>query len=315
MQDDKLIESLQNPIPNQKIQLPPPLKSGDKLQIVAPSGTLRGRELDAFYQGVEIWQKQGYEVDKGSNWDADCGYLAGSDATRRQALAEAWQNPQCKGILCVRGGYGSARLLENWQWKSISPPKWVIGFSDITGLLWSLFKVGISGVHAPVLTTIAKEPDWSKKRLFDFLEGKPLDSLPGKGWGGGKVTGVLIPANLTVATHLLGTPLCPNFDRLILALEDVQEAPYKIDRMLTQWRMMGVLKKLKGIALGRFSGCKAPPGIPSWSTEEVLSDRLANLDIPIVSELPFGHDGVNAALPVGQVVELDGDRGILSWSF
>jgi muramoyltetrapeptide carboxypeptidase len=294
------------------IQFPPPLQSGDTLQVVAPSGTLRGRELDAFSAGLEIWRQQGYRVELGSNWDAGSGYLAGSDAIRRQALAEAWQNPESKGILCVRGGYGSARLLENWQWKPIHPPKWVIGFSDVTGLLWSLFKVGISGVHAPVLTTIAKEPDWSKKRLFDLLKGKPLDALQGKGWGGGKVTGVLLPANLTVATHLLATPICPSFEGVILALEDVQEAPYKIDRLLTQWRMTGLLEKLNGIALGRFSGCDAPPGIPSWSIEEVLSDRLANLNIPIVSELPFGHDGVNAALPVGQIVELDGDRGILS---
>ncbi|HAG85598.1 MAG TPA: LD-carboxypeptidase, partial [Cyanobacteria bacterium UBA12227] len=110
--------------------------------------------------------------------------------------------------------------------------KWLIGFSDITNLLWSLAQFGISGVHGPVLTTLANEPEWSLNRLFDCVEGRPVAPLTGIGWGGGKVSGRLLPANLTVATHLLGTPLQPPFKDLILALEDVTEAPYRIDRML-----------------------------------------------------------------------------------
>jgi muramoyltetrapeptide carboxypeptidase len=102
-------------------------------------------------------------------------------------------------------------------------------------------------------------------------------------------------------------------DGIILALEDVTEAPYRIDRMLTQWRMSGAFKGIRGIALGRFSRCYAPEDIPSWTVEEVLRDRLSDLGIPIVSDLPFGHEGVNAALPVGQPVQLDADQGILSW--
>lgn len=292
---------------------PSPLQSGDLLQLVAPSGTLRSEQLSIVEKGLDIWRKQGYKIELGSNWDARDGYLAGNDQKRRQALKEAWLNPQCKGIICVRGGYGGARLLENWQWKPIDSPKWLIGFSDITGLLWSLFNMDIGSVHGAVLTTFAEEPDYSQQRLFDLLEGKPLDSLQGKGWGGGKVKGILLPANLTVATSLLGTKLLPNLDNVILALEDLSEAPYKIDRMLTQWRLMGLLQKFNGIALGRFSDCDSPPHIPSWSVEEVLSDRLSDLNIPIVSDLPFGHDGVNLALPVGGDVILDGDRGILSF--
>lgn len=296
-----------------KIQFPPFLESGDTLQVIAPSGILRTKEIDNFKQGLEIWEKQGYKIELGHNCYAGEGYLAGSDTIRRQALSAAWENPECKAILCVRGGYGSARLLEDWQWPKIHSPKWVIGFSDVTGLLWSLFKAGIGSIHAPVLTTLTKEPTESQQRLFDLLKGKPLDSLQGKGWGGGKTQGLLLPANLTVATHLLATPVCPNFDNVILALEDVQEAPYKIDRMLTQWRMMGIFNQVKGIALGRFSGCDAPPHIPSWSVNEVLGDRLGNLNIPIVSDLPFGHDGVNEALTVGAMVELDANQGVLSW--
>lgn len=290
---------------------PAPLKPGDLLRVVAPSGALR--EIEAFQQGIEIWRRQGYRVELPLNWDARDGYLAGTDIERRQQLAEAWKDPECQGILCTRGGYGSARLLEDWKWRSLIP-KWLIGFSDITSLLWSLCQSGISGVHGPVLTTIAAEPEWSVTRLFDCVEGRPLDPLSGVSWGSGKVSGILLPANLTVATHLLGTAVQPPLDGVILGLEDVTEAPYRIDRMLTQWRMSGAFNKVRGIALGRFSRCDPPKDIPSWTVEEVLRDRLFDLGIPIVSDLPFGHDGVNAALPVGQLVELDADQGTLSWS-
>ncbi|NEO97283.1 MAG: LD-carboxypeptidase [Symploca sp. SIO2E9] len=325
-------------------QLPLPLKPGDLLRVVTPSGPLR--ELEPFQKGVEIWRSRGYKVQLPINWDAKDGYLAGTDSQRRQQLAQAWQDPECRGILCARGGYGSARLLEDWSWfpqaqghqstvtleqggfgsrgKSIgfngskpvypaSSIKWLIGFSDITGLLWSLCKLGISSVHGPVLTTVATEPEWSIKRLFDCVEGHSLKPLIGKGWGKGKASGMLLPANLSVATHLLGTPVQPRLKKVILAFEDVSEAPYRLDRMLTQWRMSGAFQGVQGIALGRFSSCNPPQNVSSWSAAEVFLDRLGDLNIPIISELPFGHEGVNAALPVGQMVELDSNRGILSW--
>jgi muramoyltetrapeptide carboxypeptidase len=202
------------------------------------------------------------------------------------------------------------RLLEDWQWTT-TRPKWVVGFSDVTAILWSLAVAGIVSLHAPVLTTLGKEPEWSINRLFDYLEGKPLAPLQGQGWGKGKAHGWLLPANLTVATHLLGTGLQPNLEGAILALEDVSEAPYRIDRMLTQWRLAGAFRGVRGIALGRFSRCVAPPGIPSWTLEEVLRDRVGDLKLPIVAGLPFGHGGINASLPVGQMVELDGELGTL----
>ena len=302
-------------------QLPPPLQPGDLVKVIAPSGALK--ELAAFEQGLKIWRSRGYKVELGNNYSARYGYLAGKDSQRRQDLAEAWFDPDCKAILCARGGYGGARLLEDWSWcveerrgnLQLPKLKWIIGFSDVTSLLWSLATLGIGGVHASVLTTLAKEPEWSIQRLFDCVEGRSLQPLTGKGWGGGKVQGFLLPANLTVATHLLKTSIQPSLAGAILALEDVTEFPYRIDRMLTQWRMLDVFKQVKGIALGRFSRCDPPQGTKTWTTEEVLRDRLSSLNIPIVSDLPFGHDGVNAALPVGQIVELDADRGLLNFLY
>ncbi|MFE4106399.1 S66 peptidase family protein [Almyronema epifaneia] len=288
-------------------QPPPPLTPGDRLCVITPSGALR--EFEKFQQGVEIWRSRGYEIEMIPGFDSQWGYLAGSDRDRRQQLDKALQDPGCQGILCARGGYGGTRLLENWQWPQGN--KWLIGFSDITSLLWSLSQQGISGLHGPLLTTLADEPDGSVQRLFNWLEGRPIGPLHGNGWGGGCVEGKLMPANLTVATCLLGTPAEPALDNVILAFEDVSEAPYRIDRMLTQWRMMGKFKAVKGIALGRFSQCEAKK-LPSFSVAEVLRDRLGDLGIPVVSDLPFGHDGVNAALPVGVAATLEGDQGTLT---
>ncbi|ERN40782.1 uncharacterized protein KR51_00027710 [Rubidibacter lacunae KORDI 51-2] len=285
------------------------LVPGDLLYAVAPCGALKDQA--ALDRGLEVWRSRGYRVALGSNWNACEGYLAGSDELRRQVLTTAWQDPECKGILCTRGGYGSMRLLEAWHWPD-GLERWVVGFSDLTGLLWSLHRSGRNGgVHAPVLTTLAAEPPALQQRLFDVVEGRAIEPLYGEGWGNGRARGWLLPANLTVATHLLGTPVQPDLTGSILALEDVSEVPYRVDRLLTHWRLSGALAGVCGIALGRFSRCTAPR--PSWRVEEVLRDRLGDLGIPVVSGLPFGHDGPNAALPVGSYVTIDGNAGSLSW--
>ena len=149
--------------------------------------------------------------------------------------------------------------------------------------------------------------------MFDWVERGSIDSLMGEGWGNGTASGLLLPANLTVATHLLGTAVQPELEGVILALEDVGEAPYRLDRLLTHWRMTGALNQVAGIALGRFSSCDAPEGYPSLSVDDLLRDRLSDLGIPVVSGLAFGHEGDNAALPVGIRVSLDGDLGRLDF--
>lgn len=292
-------------------QLPPKLQPGDLVIAIAPSGGVKAS--DALDRGIAIWLDRGYRIEMGQNYRSNYGYLAGSDRQRREDLAAAWQNSECKAVIALRGGYGGARLLEDWSWQTTSS-KWLIGFSDVTSLLWCLAKEGVSSLHAPVLTTLAAEPEWAIARMFRYLETGELDALQGKPGIGGQASGILLPANLTVATHLLKTSIQPNFTGAILALEDVTEYPYRIDRMLTQWRMMGAFKQIKGIALGRFSRCEPYPGSNSWTIDEVLRDRLEDLAIPLVYDLPFGHDGANAVLPVGQPVHLNGDTGVLSWS-
>lgn len=302
-------------------EFPMPLEPGDRVWVIAPSGPV----LDpaAIARGVEIWQDRGFRVQFAAGWDAQTGFLAGTDAQRRSQLAAALADPGCRAIVCARGGYGSARLLEDWDWPlfagrgaglMVDParsPLWLIGFSDITALLWSLARQGVAGVHGPLLTTLGQEPAWTVDRLFNLLAGQPLEPLQGQGWGGGAVVGRLFPGNLTVIANLLNTPLQPALEGAILAIEDVTEYPYRIDRLLTQWRLSGLLRAIGGIAIGHFTACDPPPNRPSCSMAEVLRDRLGDLGLPIVAGLPFGHEPPNAALPVGTLARLDGEAGTL----
>ena len=295
-------------------QTPSFLNPGDTVQIIAPSGPFL--ELSSLEKGIEIWSSKGYDIVLGKSWNACHGYLAGTDDQRLNDLLEALQNPECKAIMPLRGGYGCVRLFETKQLNTLlaKHPKWIIGFSDITVLLWKLASINIQSIHGPVLTTLCNEPNWSIERLFTYIQGSNLPPLKGKGWGGGISQGILLPANLTVATHLLGTPLQPSFNGAILALEDIGEDPYRIDRILTQWKLMGILHKIHGIVLGSFSQCNTFSKNPSWTVEEVLRNRLSDLNIPIVSNLPFGHGKVNAILPVGINVVINGDQGYLDFA-
>ncbi len=305
-------------------ELPTALRPGDRLRVITPSGPLG--DLDRIREGVEIWRSHGFKVDLGPEGDLDrtYGYLAGTDPERRRQLTQALTDPNIKGILCARGGYGATRLLEDFEWPFMAAgaqalqygqaiaPKWLIGFSDITALLWSLANQGITGLHGPVLTTLPQEPPETRDRLFAAVQGHPLAPLTGEGWGNGRATGRLFPGNLAVATHLLGTRHCPNLTDAILAFEDIGEHPYRLDRFITHWRNTGLLYNIAGIALGRFSDCDPPENRSSLTLEELWRDRLQDLNLPIVSNLTFGHSGPNAALPVGCMAEIDGDQGTLA---
>jgi muramoyltetrapeptide carboxypeptidase len=295
------------------IMLPPNLEPGQKVRVVAPSGALY--EQERFQKGVQVWRDRGYQVEIPTAIDSACGYLAGDDDFRRAQLIAAWNDPECAAIVCARGGYGATRLLEKWQWQDLQPqPKWLIGFSDVTALLWAWWaNLGIGGLHAPLLTTIASEPAWSLASMFGWLEGKiNAQKLTGQGWGKA-ATGILLPGNLTVATHLLHTSLCPSLDGVILAFEDTGEAPYRVDRMVTYWRMTGALARVKGIALGQFDHAPLPEHRPNWQMEQVWRDRLVDLEIPVVTNLKFGHEGTNIALAVGCPARIDGAAGELSF--
>jgi muramoyltetrapeptide carboxypeptidase len=269
-----------------------------KARIVAPSSKLG--DLDKLQAGLELLSSWGIQLELAAITDRSWHYLAGSDAERLadfDGCADLWA--------CARGGWGAARLLERgWQ----PPQGLLLGFSDITTLLWAKQAAAANyqgALHGPLVTTLAAEPSWSQSRLRDLLQGKSLVPLHGEGWGGGVAEGPLLVANLTVATHLLGTPWCPDLEGAVLILEDVSEAPYRIDRMLTHWRLCGALQKLAAIGFGDFTDC-------GEDFELVLQERTASLGIPRMARLPVGHGSCNAVLPLGQIARLDADQGLLS---
>jgi muramoyltetrapeptide carboxypeptidase len=302
------------------------LRPGDRVRLVAASSAVA--EATRLEAGIALLEHWGLRVEPeadalvGRRW----GYLAGRDAQRAADLLGARPQPGAADpppgsppepaavYACVRGGWGSARLLER---PLPQPPGWLLGFSDVTSLLWARWAQGLSGgIHGPLLTTLAAEPAWSQERLRALLFGEPLPPLAGECWNGGVAEGPLLAANLTVATHLLGTPHLPQLDGAILVLEDVGEAPYRLERMLTQWRLSGAFRRLAGLAFGSFLNCEDPdredePASHRFELEQVLRERSADLGLPVLAGLPVGHAPGNAALPIGAPARLDGERGLL----
>ena len=256
---------------------PAPLRPGDRVGLVAASSALD--DLERLQAGIAVLEGWGLQVAAHAAPLRRWGYLAGADPERRSDLLASRADP-----VSVAGAEAG-------------------------------------GEQAALLACI--RGGWGAARLLEqrqLLFGDPLADLDGIAWSGGSATGPLLVGNLTVATHLLGTRHLPDLQGAILILEDVGEAPYRLDRMLTHWRLCGALQQLGGIGFGRFSGCDDPDDVPgktsaelarSFSAEQVLRDRTADLGIPVLAGLPVGHEPGNAALPLGVRARLDGQRGQL----
>ncbi len=260
------------------------------------------------------------EISLAANVSMRTGYFAGDDRSRLAALHAAFANPNIDAIICARGGYGLTRLLPQLDPSRLAAaPKLLIGFSDITALLaWTLVQVGMTSIHGPVLTQLATLDIADRERLADVVSGEdpgPLVACEGAVLHGGCVEGPLVAGNLEVLRSLIGTRAMPVLAGCILALEEVGERPYRIDRALTQLITSGSLRGVRGIIVGQLVDCDEPAtGNPdSPGPEEVVLERLAVLGVPVVTGFAFGHEARhNAALPVGTRVRLDADQGALT---
>lgn len=242
----------------------------------------------------------------GRSW----GYLAGRDQERRGDL-EAAARRGADLLACVRGGWGAARLLEQ---PLALPCRWLLGFSDVTSLLWAQLAQGQGGaIHGPLLTTLGAEPAWSQERLRAVLFGETL--APCRVRAGlaaapkGRCWRPISPWPPTCSA-----PPPARSARRHPGAGGRGRSPYRIERMLTHWRLCGALQQLGGIGLGAFSDCDGNSGAASsdcFSLEQVLRERTADLGMPVVAGLPVGHVAGNAALPLGAMAELDGDSGQL----
>lgn len=281
---------------------PPPLQPGDRLAAVAPGTWVTADEITAGDGWQALYARWGWRLDTPAETLNRWGYFAGRDGDRTQRLQRLWTDRRYAGLVCVGGGWGAQRVLEAGL-KLPTEPRWFVGFSDNCALqLAQLAAGGGGGIHG-----------WRGERVRQLLSGEAVAPLQGQGWTSGKGTGALVITNLTVATHLIGTPWLPDLNGAILVIEDTGEAPYRIDRLLTHWRTAGLLQGLAGLGLGRFDWTSDGDVLPGDLTmEEVLRDRCCDLGIPVVGRLPVGHGRPNEALPQGRRAELDGSDGRLT---
>jgi muramoyltetrapeptide carboxypeptidase len=286
--------------------LPPKLRRGDPVRVVAPSGPFDPAVLE---RGLAVLSgRLGLVPRMRSDLSARKGYLAGDDARRAEEWREAVSDPEARAIFCARGGYGAMRILP-----SIDPapllarPKAVVGFSDVTAIHAALNRAGLATVHGPVVTQLGRAPEDAVRHLEALLfEDPPRPGawgVPAPGAGlvaartvrPGRASGPLLGGTLTLLAHLAGTPYAPRLDGAILLLEDVGEKPYRIDRCLTGLRLAGALAGVAGLALGRFTACDDGGLLAA----DVLREAALALGVPAVEGLPVGHEDANFAVPLG----------------
>lgn len=282
------------------------------MRVIAPASPFdRGR----FDKGVRVLEELGFRV----SWRPDVftanGYLAGDDERRAQELTEAFADPEVKGIVCARGGYGTPRLLGRLDFAAlVKDAKVFVGFSDVTALLLAFHRAGMVTFHGPMTTGRMAETGLSRDDVDSFVrtigDAKPAGVVgEGRVVVAGDVEGPLVGGNLALLAALCGTPWAPLAKGAILFLEEVGEKPYRVDRLLTQLEHSGVLGEAAGIAFGRFSGCENPAD-PSQKVDELLAAFAKRIGKPAVTGLPIGHDGENRTVPVGVRARLSG--GVLS---
>ena len=290
---------------------PAQLRAGDAVAVVAPAGPLA---RERFEKGAEVLRGLGLRLVYDERLFARDRYLAGPDAQRLSLLQAALDDPTVTAVWSARGGYGLTRLLPQLRLRQLRDhPKLVIGFSDVTALHAALGAVGVGSLHGPNVGQVGELTPRALARLKDAL----FSWLPPEPIGGavplrrGKAQGVLLGGNLTLLASLVGTPHLPSFAGSILLLEDVGEAPYRIDRALTQLRNAGAFEGLRGLALGTFVRCDDRAG--ACLTRDVLAALAIELAVPAAIDFPIGHLDDNCAVPLGAEVELDANEGKLTF--
>lgn len=316
----KLIMFCENFMNNKTIK-PKALKKGDLIGIVAPAGpAINDSNIN---KAINYLEKLGYRVEIAKHVFQKYGYLAGHDINRANDLNEYFKNKNIKAIFTLRGGYGSMRILKYLDYKSIKEnPKIFVGHSDITSLQFSMYKnCSLLTFHGPMIETnfpdnidpLAEELFWSllssKKKIGNILQFSKMKiefnfnkTIRGKIFGG----------NLSIITSLVGTNYFPDLKHHILVLEEIDEAPYRVDRMLQQLRYSGKIKKINGVIIGDFSTCIAQNKSKSLSLDDVIEEIFT--DVPIIKNFDFGHVKTSLTIPQGLKVEISYGKKIQAGS-
>jgi muramoyltetrapeptide carboxypeptidase len=307
---------------------PHALREGDTVGLITPATYVS--DPDRLALAVRTVKYFGLRPKMGRNVGRRIGYLGGTDQERLDDLHEMFHDPEVKGVFAIRGGYGSERLLDRIDYGLLrANPKVFLGYSDITAMHLAIQKqAGLVTFHGPMLISAFTEYTQKafRRALFDARplgpvtnpaeqnELRPLHTL--RTVRPGRVRGRLTGGNLTLVTATLGTPYEIDTRGRILLLEDVEEQPYAVDRMLTQLRLAGKLRAAAGIVFGECSNCGPrefrPAFESTFSVGEVVDQILGGLAVPVLSGLTIGHTDDQLTLPLGTMATLDADKGELA---
>ena len=296
---------------------PKKLVNGSKIAVTAPGGAIWDSKDVARFE--QILRKMGYLVVLGDTLTKQHGYLAGTDDERANELMSFFSNPSIDGIIAMRGGWGCARLLDKIDYSIIQAnPKVLMGFSDITSLLNAIYiKTGLVTFHGMVGVNTWNE---FSTDVFNRVvcNGEncsfPIEQTPSKNFmtiNKGKAQGKLVGGNLSVISGLIGSPYFELPENSILFLEETNEEPYVVDRLLTHLKLAHVYDKLNGIIFGNCSKCLAENPSESMPTIEVIREHFSSLKIPVSFGSPIGHVANKWTLPIGIEVEMEAETGSL----
>ncbi len=286
---------------------PDALRRGDRVRLIAPASPF---DPGLFRAGQQVLEGFGLVPVVSRGEFAREGFLAGSDQRRAEKLKSALQEEDTKAVWCIRGGYGTARLLPLLDLPRLRRhPKLLVGFSDVTALLVQLARPGgFVTIHGPVITQLSRLPAtdlrWLKTLLFETRAPQRLPLGRSRTLVPGTAEGTLVAGNLSILASLAGTRFAPDLRGALLCLEDVNEEAYRLDRLFWQIVSAGLLKRTRGIVVGELTGCK-PEGGGRHSARRVLERAISALGLPAISGAAFGHGRRNLALPVGVRARLD----------
>ena len=289
--------------------IPTPLKRGDLVGIAAVSGPVNPTDLE---KGIAFIESLGLRFKLSDNMHMSEDYLAGSDEHRLKSLNDFLIDPEIRGIIFARGGYGVMRILPKINFEAMkTDPKIMLGMSDLTALSMAAFqRSGLITIAGPMLAgQMANDLDEITSDHLVRVLTQPLAKYEMVGGfcsqilklRRGKTRGKLLGGCLSLIVSLLGTSFLPNFSRSVLFIEEVNEPPYKIDRMLTQMKLAGIFSKIRGVIISHFSGTYSDS--PRSTVEKIILQYTAARPVPVISRYPHGHELPNISLPVGAEVE------------
>lgn len=288
--------------------IPPYLQPGDTIGITCPAGYVAPERI-AFC--MEILARWGFKVKVGKTVGTGEFYFSGKDEERLDDLQEMLDDDQVKALLMGRGGYGTSRIIDQLDFTRFQAhPKWICGFSDITVLHSHIHEtIGIATLHSPMCGAFSKDTEHTAyiQSVRKAITGEPLAyTIPASAYNrNGKATGMIVGGNLAIMAHLSGSSSQLNTKDKILFIEDIGEHLYNIDRLLLNLKRSGQLDHLKGLVVGSFTDLQDTERPFGQTLEEIVWDKVAEYDYPVVFNFPCGHDTINVSLPLGMNYSLD----------